>query len=217
MAERPTRATNRTVLRATLAGAVGLVAFILSGCAAGGLGSVTSNAEPRVGDTAQPSVVAGSPSLRDLMAALTRSGVGPDQVALELTYAPPLFFEVTGLEPPGEASARPTLAFMLQETVHDGALSEEPPEVLLVLDSGARANPYDIKVTAEDPHHRTTRLLFADSGEALPASQAPGSQQALRLEVPFADGTTSAGNTFKWKLPINLDSAAQITSPGASQ
>ncbi len=205
------------MLRFTLTGSVGLVALILSGCAAGATGSVTSNAESRAGDTAQPAVVAGSPSLRDLMAALTRSGVGPDQVAIELTYAPPLFFDVTGLEPPEEASARPTLAFMLQETVHDGALSEEPPEVLLVLDSGARADAYDIEVTAEDPHHRTTRLLFADPSAGPAASQAPGFRQALRLEVPFADGTTSAGNTFKWELPINLDSAAQITSPGASQ
>jgi len=205
------------VLRFTLPGALGLVAFILSGCAAGEPGSVTANAEPRAGDPAQPAVVAGSPSVRDLMAALTRSGVGPDQVAIELTYAPPLFFEFTGLEPPVEASARPTLAFMLQETVHDGALSEQPPEVLLVLDSGARADPYDIEVTAVDPHHRTTRLLFPDSGEGPAASQASGFQQVLRLEVPFADGTTSAGNTFKWELPIKLDPSAQIASPGVSQ
>ena len=205
------------MFRLALAGAFGVVAFALIGCAAGEPGNATSNAEPSAGQAAQPAVVAERPSVRDLMAALTRSGVGPDQVAIELTYAPPLFFEVTGLERPEEASARPTLAFMLQETVHDGAISKEPPTVLVVLDSGERARAYDIKVTAEDPHHRTTRLLFPGTGDGPAALEAPDPQTALRLVVPFTDGTVSAGNTFVWQLPINLDPVAQLTSPGASQ
>lgn len=216
MRERLSCQTDRTLSRITLVGALGLVALVLGGCAAGQPGSGVAVQETAPGRPTPPAAIAGGPSIRDLMSALTRSGVGPDQVAIELTYAPSLFFEVTGLQPPTEAGARPTLAFMLQETVHDGALPNEPPAVLLVLDAGARAEPYDVKVTAIDPHHRTTRLLFSDPGGASTGTLA-GSVHGLTLVVPFADGTVSAGNTFVWQLPIELEASATHTSLGASR
>lgn len=144
----------------------------------------------------------------------TRSGVGPDQVAIDLTYAPPIFFEATGLRPPPELGARPTLVFMLQETIHDGALPDQPPAVLLLLDSGARVDPLDVSVTASDPHHRTTRLLFPDPDGASAPAPTHGAGLTVRLVVPFADGTVSAGNTFEWRLPIELEPGGPI---GASR
>lgn len=203
------------LVRLALVGVLGLVAIVLSGCAAGQARSAAADAGTVPGRATPQAGVAAHPSVRDLMAALTRSGVGPDQVAIELTYAPPLFFEVTGLEAPAQASARPTLAFMLQETVHDGLLPDEPPVVLLVLDAGARGQPYDIKVTAADPHHRTTRLLFPDPGRASANPEASGG--GLTLVAPFADGTVSAGNTFVWQPPIELEARATDSPLGASQ
>ncbi len=217
MAERSRSGTEQTLSRLALAGALGLAAVALGGCATTQPGSVAPPAGAGSSLAAQGAGAGEPPSVRDLMAVLTRSGVGPDQVALDLTYAPPLFFEVTGLEPPAEASARPTLAFMLEETVHEGALPDNPPTVFLMLDSGDRASPYDVKVTATDPHHRTTRLLFADPGNVSAASEIPGHELALTLVVPFTDGTVSAGNTFVWQLPINVGPAAPSTSPGASE
>lgn len=211
-----TRGTKQTTSWLALAGALALVVIALSGCATGQAGSTDSSAGTSPSSALQPTGAA-RPSVRDLVAAFTRSGVGPDQVGIDLTYAPPLFFEVTGLEPPAEASARPTLAFMLQETIHEGALPGGPPTVLLASETGARTAPYDIKVTASDPHHRTTRLLFPDPGEGSTTPQASGREHTLKLVVPFADGTVSAGNTFVWRLPIDLELAAPSTSPGASQ
>ncbi len=217
MGERLTCRADQTLARLALVGVVGLAAIGLSGCVAGQARSAAhSDAGAGPSRPTPEAGVADRPSIRDLMAALTRSGVGPDQVAIELTYAPPLFFEVTRLEPPAQASSRPTLAFMLQETVHDGALPNEPPAVLLVLGAGARAEPYDVRVTAADPHHRTTRLLFSDPSGAS-SSPGAGREHALTLVVPFANGTVSAGNTFVWQMPIDLEAAATNTSPGASR
>jgi hypothetical protein len=104
---------------------------------------------------------------------------------------------------------------MLQETIHDGLLPDEPPVVLLVLDAGARAGPYDVKVTATDPHHRTTRLLFPDPADGSATSPAPGRERTLKLVVPVADGRVSAANTFEWRLPI--EPQAPTASAGASR
>ena len=120
------------------------------------------------------------------------------------------------LAPPTEMSERPTLAFMIEETVHDESLPDAPPGVQLVLPTGERASPYLALVKATDPHHRTTRLLFADARAAPIDPMAPDAQGSVILVVPFADGTVSAGNTFEWRLPIDLTPDATFNSPGAS-
>lgn len=215
MAERSTRGTDRTLFRLALVGALGLVAIAPTGCAASQAGPAASSSGTSASSPPLPAGIAQRPSVRDLMTMLTRSGVGPDQVVIDLTYAPPIFFEVTGLQPPAEVSLRPTLAFMLQETIHDGVLPTEPWAVLLVLETGARAGPYDVRVTATDPHHRTTRLLFPDTAEGSATSQAPGRERTVKLVVPLADGRVSAANTFEWRLPIEWRTPK--TSAGASQ
>ncbi len=218
MTERLTRAAERPGSRVAFVGVLGIVAIVaiaLSAYVGNGAGSAASRSRSGT-DLAQPAQVAQRPSPRDLVTALTRSGVGPDQAAIDLTYAPPMFFEITELQPPAEMSERPTLAFMLEETIHDGALPSGPLAVLLVLDSGLRASPYDVRVTATDPHHRTTRLLFADPARPTDPMD-PGPERTLTLVVPFADGTVSAGNTFEWHLPVDLTATAPSMSPGASR
>jgi hypothetical protein len=192
---------------------LGAIAIAVAACAAGPAGSAPATG-PQAESPAQASSPADRPTVRDLVTIFTRSGVGPDQVEIDLTYAPPLFFEATGLRPPPELGVRPTLAFMLQETVHDGALSGQPAAVLLLLDSGARVDPFDITVTASDPHHRTTRLLFPDPDGASASAPTDGPGLTVRLVVPFADGAVSAANTFEWRLPIELEPGGPI---GASR
>ncbi len=204
------------LFRLALIGVVALAAIAPAGCTASGAGSAASSSVTSA-SASPPGAITGHPTVRDLVTMLTRSGVGPGQVALDLTYAPPMFFEVTALQPPAEMNVRPTLAFMLQETIHDGVLPAEPPAVLLELDTGARVVPYDVEVTATDPHHRTTRLLFPDPGDAFGISETAGRELALTLVVPFTDGTVSAANTFVWQLPINLGPAAPSPSLGVSR
>lgn len=98
-------------------------------------------------------------SPRELVPLLTRRGVAPDLTIIEVIYAPPFFFEATGLHQPPEMEAQPTLAFLFQETVHDGELPPDVPEAFLLLPDGDRLEAYDAGVTAEDEHHRVSRLL----------------------------------------------------------
>ncbi len=217
MFQRSDDGTRRATWRLARVGALGLVVITLAACATGQARVAASSGATSLGATTPTGDIDERPAIRDLMAALTRSGVGPNQVAIELTYASPLFFEVTGLAPPAETSSRPTLAFMLQETVHDGVLPNEPPAVFLVLETGAPVGPYDVKVTATDPHHRTTRLLFPDSADGSTTSEKASQEHTLKLVVPFADGTVSAGNTFVWRLPIELEPPAPNVSPRASR
>lgn len=210
------RAIQRGVPGLTVLAVAALAAIALSGWGFGRPQSAGPNGRPGASDAAKSVGVAPSFSVRELMTVLTRSGVGPGQVTIDLTYAPPIFFEITGLQPPAEMSSRPTLAFMLQETIHEGPLSVEPPTVFMVLAAG-RVPPYDVKVTASDPHHRTTRLLFPDPFGSSASSGVSGDPHAVKLVVPLADGTVSGGNTFEWRLPSALETTATDTSPGTSR
>jgi len=216
MVDQSARPRQRTRSLVAHGGAIGILAVVLGACSSGGPGAAPPIAG--TGTVAGASTpVAERLSPRDLATALKRSGVGPDQVAIDLTYAPPMFFEITELVPPPEMSEQPTLAFMLEETVHDGSLSDAPPTVLLVLEDNQRATPYQVLITATDPHHRTTRLLFADPGSRPLDPMDPGPERVLTLIVPFADGTVSAGNTFAWRLPLDLAASMPSASPGASK
>lgn len=143
-------------------------------------------------------------TLRDIVPLFTRYGVGPHEIGIELTYAPQLFFDVLGLEPPAEALARPTLAFILQENIHEGALPGDPPAIFVDGSGGGRVAPYSSEVTASDPHHRTTRLLFPAPPALANVTPKANSPETLRVVVPFEDGAVSVANTFVWQLPIEL-------------
>lgn len=216
MADRSSRPAQRNESRVGLGRAIGILAVVLAACSSGATATAASIAATgAVAGASTPG--AQRPSPRDLATALKRTGVGPDQVVIDLTYAPPMFFEITELVPPLEMSEQPTLAFMLEETVHDGLLPDAPPTVLLVLEDDERATPYQVLITATDPHHRTTRLLFADPGSRPLDPMDPGPERVLILVVPFADGTVSDANTFAWRLPLDLTASVPIAAPGASR
>lgn len=152
-----------------------------------------------------PAVLGATISPRELVPLLTRSGVGPDWTIVDVTYAPPLFFDATGIPVPDEMDMETTLAFILQETVHDGELPIEEAAAFLLLPGGLTVDPYDARVTAEDDHHRVTRLLF-DRPDDWPAALADATgPPVLRLVVPRRDGSYTVANTFEWTVPIEIE------------
>lgn len=198
------------MLRFIIIGLLASAAIGLSGCggssedAAGGAGA----ASLRTGAITGAENAIGDLSVRDLIPLLTRHGVGPGESGIDLTYAPQVFFEVTGLAPPAEIGSRPTLAFILAQTIHEGDLPGDPPAVFLELENGERVPPYSAPVTAEDPHHRTVRLLFPQPDGWLISSRATGGGDTMRLVVPRHDGTVSGGGIFEWRLPIDFGGGA---------
>lgn len=148
---------------------------------------------------------AASISVRELVPLLTRSGVGPDWSIIDVTYAPPIFFETTGIPVPEEMEAQETLAFILQETVHDGELPIEVAEAYLLLPGKTRVDPYDARVTAEDPHHRVSRLLFPRPLDWPDGLAATDGAPTLTLIVPKRDGSYSVANIYEWTVPIEID------------
>ena len=149
--------------------------------------------------------LAATMSPRELVPLLTRHGVAPDLTLIEVIYAPPFFFEATGLTQPLEMESQPTLAFLFQETVHDGELPPEVPEAFLLLPGDERIAPYDAGVTTEEEHHRVSRLLFSQPNEWPEAIKDEEGNAVLRLIVPRADGTYTVSNVFEWSVPIEVD------------
>ena len=197
---------RRIILLSVLVSAV----WGLSGCG-GGADPASSNADAALPNNAAPALAVPATqnlTVLDLVPLLTRYGVGPGESGIDLIYAPDMFFTVTGLAPPAEAQSQPSLVFILQETIHEGTLLDASPAVYMELAGGDRVSPYDAQVTAQDPHHRTTRLLFAPPAGWATAPLATESGETLRLVVPLDDGTVSAGNSFQWRLPIDIGSAA---------
>jgi hypothetical protein len=155
-------------------------------------------------------------SVQDLIPLLTRYGVGPREIGLDLIYAPQLFFDVTGMERPEAYDARPTLAFVLAETIHDGDLGElapTPPVAFLLLEDGTRLAPYEATLVTEDPHHRTSRVLF-DLPAGWPETPTAGAPLTVRIVVPMEDGSVSIANTFEWQLPIEGNAATRTAEGG---
>jgi hypothetical protein len=143
-------------------------------------------------------------SPRELVPLLTRSGVGPDLTIIDVTYAPPLFFDATGIPVPDEMDAETTLAFILQETVHDGDLPIDVAEAFLLLPDSTRVEPYDARVTAEDPHHRVSRVLFDRPDDWPAVIEDEDGMSMLTVVVPMRDGSISVVNTFEWVVPIEI-------------
>jgi len=173
--------------------------------AVGACGGGEDGAPAREGASSAAAERDGALTVQELVPLLTRYGVGPQGAAIDVTYAPPRFFDITGLKRPAEMDSRPTLAFILQQTVHDGELPVEPPQAFLEPGSGDLIAPYSAEITAEDPHHRTVRLLFPQPDGWDDSSAADSVIDTLQVIVPGKDGTASVSNTFAWQLPIDLD------------
>jgi hypothetical protein len=144
------------------------------------------------------------PSLTELLRILARDGVGPVGTHIQMVYAPPLLFQVSGKKPPASSMQTPAVIFMMAEDGHQSceAIPDQPPEVLLRLDQGEFIRPSEVTVlsTDEDFMERTTRLLFP-----LPPGLNPGTlaeeTHALTIVVPLE---STRETVFTWQIPLPL-------------
>lgn len=150
---------------------------------------------------------------------LLRGTYGPDGLELEYLYAPTWYFEWSGREVPA-TDGRPTLAFFMIETIHEGELGSVVPRAALV-GTGGSVTPSDLQEVSSAPHHRVSLLLF-------PAVAADGTTpltgeggDPLVVSTAFDDGTVVS---VAWAQPmpnglgvINGTSAAgRLRSPALS-
>ncbi|MBI2304303.1 MAG: sulfite exporter TauE/SafE family protein [Chloroflexi bacterium] len=149
-----------------------------------------------------PSPGAPTQASRELLSLLTRGGYGPKAISVNMIYAPPLLFQVSGAEPPASASERPTVVFIMAEAdhEHDLGLPPQPPKALLRIDGGGLIEPYEVTVLADGEEHRTSRLLFP-----LPSGLDPGAidqgEHTFTIVIP-------QGSNFSWQLPLKLPEGA---------
>ncbi len=142
-------------------------------------------------------------TVQQIMPPLTRSGTAPGGVEVDVTYAPPLFFRVTGQQPPAGAAAKAALVFFLQENVHEGFLPAAAAAAFLQVDGGARMAPYARAMVSNDPHHRVTRLQFA-------ATAVDG--QTLTLLFPARSGVVPREGRLTWRLPVAIRRAGEAAA-----
>ena len=153
------------------------------------------------------------PTYGQLYPLLVRSGRGPQGAALDVFYAAPVYFQVSGAEAPEASLKRPTLVFVLEEADHEHVtgLAPQPPRAVLRVDAKTAVEPYQAIVLYEASGHRTTQLLFP-----LPAGMSNESlskgQHTLDLGIPLGSGSESV---FSWQLPLQLPT--NNAAPAASE
>ena len=130
-----------------------------------------------------------------VLPALERSLSAPNDVTLEVTYAPPLFFQVTGQPAPAGSA----LTLFLQEDTHIDALADMPPRFYLVVDGKGQFFPTEGGILSNSGHHRTSRFLFA------PGS-VPEARSSLAAIFLFEDGSKA---TAQWELPLQFAAAGE--------
>jgi len=134
---------------------------------------------------------------------LHRTAIAPNAVNLEITYAPPVFFEVTGKAAPADPK---TLVFYLQEDTHIDALDERPTRFSLSVDGQGNYLPTNGVVLTDSGHHRLSTFQFAQPDLPVP-------QQSLVVSFHFADGSSS---TVDWQLPLALPNGTSVAAPTVS-
>jgi len=134
---------------------------------------------------------------------LHRTALAPNAVNLEITYAPPVFFEVTGKAAPADPK---TLVFYLQEDTHIDALDERPTRFSLSVDGQGDYLPTNGVVLTDSGHHRLSTFQFAQPDLPVP-------QQNLVVSFHFADGSLS---TVDWQLPLALPNGTSVAAPTVS-
>lgn len=125
----------------------------------------------------------------ELMALYTRTGSGPYGTEVDVTYAPAAFFRATGQEVPSGVKANRDLVFIYNESVHEGEIPPTSP-LVLVSDSGDYVQPNSMALITEGGHHRTTRVVFPQSGR----------RESMTLLVLRADGSPAPGGELTWVL-----------------
>ncbi|PJF41571.1 MAG: hypothetical protein D6737_01000 [Chloroflexi bacterium] len=128
---------------------------------------------------------------------LLRNGVGPNDTALDILYAPTWYFDWNQRTLPD--TTEPVLAFFVMETIHSGQLIDEPPQALLQVDDKL-LEPLRSEVVSDAPHHRVSQVLF-NLFDADGKPYITDDSEQITLVTPI-DGLISSGNTYRWDLPL---------------
>lgn len=175
------------------------------------------------GSSASPETAAGTtsgpalPAYKDLYPLLIRSGAGPQGASVEVFYAPPVYFAVTGTNAPAASLTRPTLVFVVEEADHEHVtgLAPQAPKVLLRVDAKDPVKPYLATVLKAADDHRTTQFLFpVPAGVTL--ENLDQGEHTLGLALALESGRES---TFSWQLPLRLPGVTEpaVGVPGLTR
>ncbi|MBI4308106.1 MAG: hypothetical protein HY684_04805 [Chloroflexi bacterium] len=142
--------------------------------------------------------------------ALTRSASFPGVAAMDVLYATPEYFRLTGRSrqvsrfAPNEA-----FVFIFSETIHEGQLRDAPPPPVLRVDGAREVQPLEVTRLADSEHHRTTAARFP----RMDGSGAPlVTEQTRQLELTVSNPVGEGAKTLRWDLPIAYPESADVGS-----
>lgn len=168
------------------AGSLALAAVVATLVACGG-STGTGTGEP-----ASTATATATPTMREVIAKYTRFGQAGDERDLELTYAPPSFFETFNQDVPPEVANGEAMMFLLRENVHDGELPEQMVQVAVRRPGGELVLPSSVDLLTDGVHHRSARLVFP---------VAPAGIERVEVVV-VRHGEIASGTTpFVWTTP----------------
>ncbi|MBI4302059.1 MAG: hypothetical protein HY664_05595, partial [Chloroflexi bacterium] len=152
-----------------------------------------------------------SPAIKELFPLLVRFSSGSRGTEVEAFYAPPIYFQASGVEVPKVSLERSTIVFFLAEAdhQHEVGLTPEPPRTLLRLDGGDPIEPYQVTVLNNAFDHRTSQLLFYMS-EGMSQELLDKGEHTLSLALFLESGGESV---ISWHLPLALPGSANSATP----
>jgi cytochrome c-type biogenesis protein len=158
--------------------------------------------QPPAADLAPDLTVAPAITPGQLTQVLARSTVAPNAVNLEITYAPPIYFQVMGQDAPADRA----LVFLLQEDTHIDALDQSPTRFSLQIDGWGDYPPTSGTILSDSGHHRLSRFLFTQA-------DLPEAHESLKVIFHFANGASS---DVTWALPLALAASSGAVSAAAA-
>ncbi|MEK7873310.1 MAG: cytochrome c biogenesis protein CcdA [Chloroflexota bacterium] len=136
---------------------------------------------------------------------LTRTAAFPGVAGMDVLYATPEYFQLTGRSRQASRFAPDeSIVFIISETIHEGQLVEPQPPVLRV--GGRTVQPLEVTRLADSDHHRTTAVRFSrvEQGGA-PLLTEDTSRVELTVSNPVGEGK----KTLRWDLPIVYPESAE--------
>jgi cytochrome c-type biogenesis protein len=139
---------------------------------------------------------------------LTRTTFGVGEAQVDMLYATPKFFEVTG-QARVVTEFRPDLyhVFIVTETTHIEDLPFRLPEATLTID-GQVYKPHDVEGPLEVYHHRVVTVRFPaykDDGRPTIAENAKEVRLELFSDWDYGEGSRAANWQFPIKYPAELE------------
>jgi len=143
---------------------------------------------------------------------LNRTTFGSGEAQVDVLYATPKYFAVTG-SAQAVTQYRPDLylVFLVTETTHIEDLPRQLPEAVLTID-GREYSPFDVEGPLEVYHHRVVTLRFPaydEDGKPLLADNATN----IELQLFNTWDPDNARRVMNWELPLDYPESLLNPSP----